>query len=46
VPTGRAARLAGVGRPPAVAEGVFDPGALPLKFWIAVLAVCHHRIVP
>lgn len=42
---GQDARLASVGRPPSVAEGVFDPGTLPVKVWIAVLARFHDRMV-
>ena len=38
-------RLAGLRRHPPLTEGVFDLGALPLKFWIAVLARCHARMV-
>lgn len=38
-------RLAGLWRHPPIAERFFDIGALPLKFWVAVLAGCHDRIV-
>ena len=38
-------RLTGLRRHPPAAEGVFDLGALPLKFWIAVLARSHARMV-
>jgi hypothetical protein len=42
---GQGARLASAYRPPSLAEGVFDLGALPLKFWTTVLAGCHDRMV-
>jgi hypothetical protein len=42
---GQQARLAGAGRPPSMAEGAFDIGALQIKFRITVLAGCHGRML-
>jgi hypothetical protein len=42
---GQGTRLAGSWRPPAVTEGGFDLGALPLKSWVAVRAWYHAGMV-
>jgi len=39
---GQGARLTGADRPPSLSEGVFDLGALLLKFWIALGAVTRR----